>query len=380
MLLKVFLWGGLLLLFLTVCGFASLVLYGWMEASHYGNLTDTHDLPQRVDTIVAPYVAKRPHVRLAIGVSQRGTRFVKEFGPGEPGSVPSPEGNTMYEIGSVTKVFTGILLAHMEAEGRVTLDQSIATLLPTDVKLPAATEAITLRQLATHTSGLPRLPGNLDVHAIDPYAKYSARDIYQDLRAVKLESVPGKSSAYSNYGMGLLGHLLALKAGKNYDALLDETVCQPLALSDTVMQLSEEQQRRLAPGHTSAGKETSVWNFDVLAGAGALRSDVDDMLTFLEANLRPPDNALGRAMEKAHEVHFSGWMAHQGLAWQIEDDPYVDVRFHWHNGGTGGFVSYIGFIKSQDTAVVVLSNYSDNSDVDEMGLRILRYATKISLE
>lgn len=382
MLFKFLLWGFLLLVVLAVLGIAALLFYGWTQASHYNSLTDTHDLPRRIDEMATPYAAKRHNVRLVIGVSQRGKRYVKEFGdvPEQRADAPSP----IYEIGSVTKVFTGILLAHMAEQGTVRLDQPISELVPDQVKLPAPVQSVTLRQLATHTAGFPRLPSNLAVSSDDPYAKYSAEQMYADLSQLELDSEPGTSSDYSNYSMGLLGHLLALKAGKSYSDLIQETICQPLGMSSTALDLNEQQQARFVPGHSPNGKEHQPWGFDVLAGAGGLRSDVHDMLTFLEANLHPPEDELGRALKKAQEVHHARGFDQVGLAWQIQDDPYLNVRMHWHNGGTAGFVSFVGLVRSHDLAVAILANYGDafarDSSVDNMGVRILRYGTKISLD
>jgi D-alanyl-D-alanine-carboxypeptidase/D-alanyl-D-alanine-endopeptidase len=382
-LLKIVLWGGLILATLMVVGFLALFLYGFLENRHYANLKDTHDLPRHVEEMATPYVAKRKNVRLAVGITQRGKRFYKEFTPAGA-ETPKADGQPIYEIGSVTKVFTGILLARLENDGLVTLDQTIGTLFPDDAKPDAAIQALTLKHLATHTSGLPRLPSNLDVNSDNPYATYSAQQIYEDLSKVSLESEPGKTSSYSNYGMGLLGHLLARKSGKSYDELVQEKICVPLGMVSTTGKLNDQQKQRFVTGHSPNGKQTNAWDFDVLEGAGSLRSDVGDMLTFLEKNLHPPDDDLGKSLKRAQQVQFEHWTDDVGLGWQISADAYSNNRIHWHNGGTGGFISYVGFIAGQDVGVVVLSNYGDafagDTSVDRMGIRLLRYATKISLE
>jgi CubicO group peptidase (beta-lactamase class C family) len=238
--------------------------------------------------------------------------------------------------------------------------------------------------LATHTSGLARLPANFDAISTNqqnPYANYRATDLYQDLAAVVLTSKPGTKSDYSNYGFGLLGHVLALKAGKPYEALVKDTVCHPLEMRDTTIQLLAEQRQRLTPGHNPQGELVSNWDFDVLAPAGAFRSTAADLLKFVEANLAPAATPLGRSLTEAQRVQFETWSDKLGLAWQIEE-TIEGLTFHWHNGGTGGYASFIGFDKTHQTGVVILSNYGDamanDSSVDEMGMELLRLMSKIS--
>ena len=213
-LLKLLLYGGLFLVAMIVIGFICLFLYGWMENRHYENQADTKDLGQRADELAAPYVAQRKGSRLTIGIIQRSKRFYKEYSSTEVSNVTQVDGKPIYEIGSVTKVFTGILLARAEVEGLVSLDQSLGTLLPDDANVTGPVTELTLRQLATHTAAMPRLPGNLGVDSDNPYATYDAKQMYEDLAKVQLTGDPGKKSVYSNYGVGLLGHYCAHQSGQ----------------------------------------------------------------------------------------------------------------------------------------------------------------------
>jgi CubicO group peptidase (beta-lactamase class C family) len=350
----------------------------------FARLTDTRDLAARTDRLAAEYVARRPHARLVVGVLQRERQLVRGYGRAGPAV---PDGKLLYEIGSVTKVLAGVVLAALEAEGVVRLDDQIAGLLPADVVVPDAVGAITLRQLATHTAGLPRLPANLDATVKDeanPYANYTAPDLYAAVRTVRLAGTPGKKSDYSNFGMGLLGHLLALKAGASFDALVRRVVCEPLGMADTVVTPSPEQQARLMPGHTTRGRPTPGWDFDALAAAGALRSTADDLLAFLRANLGGADGVLGPALARAREVHFRTWLgSNQGLGWGVDQDDSTQMTVHWHNGGTGGSVSFVAFEASHRVGVVLLANSGDamagDDALDRLGLRLLRTATKVSL-
>jgi serine-type D-Ala-D-Ala carboxypeptidase/endopeptidase len=388
MLLQLFLWGLAVVVAAAVIFGVAVIVYAWRKDRAYSRLTDTRDLKARIDKMAVDYVAKRPNVCLVIGVLQGGQSYTKGFGRQAPVAAAIAEGEIVFEIGSVTKVFTGIALAKLEADGCLALDDSIRQHLPEDVVLSKAAEAITLRQLATHTSGLPCLPDNFEAAAQDhenPYVNYKARDLYDCLRGVKLLRRPGKKSEYSNLGMGLLGHLLALKANKPFEILIEELICEPLGMNSTTITLSPDQRRRLMPGHSPEGRPVSNWDLDVLAPAGAFRSTVEDMLKFLKVNLTAPDGPQGQALARAQEQHFSHWTGSNiGLGWHIENDVYTGLAIHWHNGGTGGYVSFVGLVKSHQLGVVLLSNYGDawsgDDTLDQMGFQILKNASKISLE
>jgi serine-type D-Ala-D-Ala carboxypeptidase/endopeptidase len=381
---KVFLVALAAVVLLIVLAAGALIARVAWQVRQYENLTDTHDLKARIDALAEPYIAQRPQVGLAIGVYQRGSRWFKGFGRRSADDPQAPGEETIFEIGSVTKVFTGVSLAHLVEQQSMHLGDSLSKHLPEDVKIVDALGPITLLQLATHTSGLPRLPDNLDPqNESDPYADYTAEDLYAALATTELDSPPGKTSSYSNFGMGLLGHVLSLHRQTGYESLVREVICQPLEMSDTVMTLSAEQQSRLTPGHDPKGKVVPNWNFDVLAPAGAFRSTARDLLTFVEANLAERDDALGGALKLARKKHHEHWSGDVGLAWQIKNSPEGLVQ-HWHNGGTGGYVSFVGFDHKHQIGVVLLSNYGDafagDDAVDRMGMEILKLATKVSLE
>jgi serine-type D-Ala-D-Ala carboxypeptidase/endopeptidase len=378
---------GLGLMALVGVLFVALLVYVLHEQRAYSATPDTHDLRKRIGTLGAQYIATRPNGALVIGLWQHDRGFIQGFGHCSSTNRSAPDGETLFEIGSVTKVFTAVTLAKMAEDGVVELDEPISHFLPEGVVSPRKEgREITLRQLATHSSGLPRLPVNFDAVSKDrqdPYANYQAADLYQSLAEVKLAARPGKRSTYSNYGFGLLGHLLALKAGTPYETLVKQTVCVPLGLTNTTISLSAEQKGRLAPGHDPEGKPVSNWNLNVLSGAGALRSNADDLLRFVAANLKPGSLPLSSALLEAQSTHFKGFGNAVGLAWQIEESV-AGQDILWHNGGTGGYVSFIGLDKNAHVGVVVLSNYGDvwrgDNTVDEMGMQILRWGSKISPE
>jgi CubicO group peptidase (beta-lactamase class C family) len=256
----------------------------------------------RIDPIVADYVASRENVGLVVGVVHGSHKHVYGWGRVARNSADVPDGQTVFEIGSITKVFTANLLADFMLAGRVRLMDRAGKFLPATVTMPAYRgHEIKLFHLATHTSSLPRLPDNLGKTIQDeknPYANYAVEDLHAFLNGCRLRRMVGSRVEYSNLGMGLLGHLLSLVDGRPYGQLVTERICQPLGMANTSVMLSEDQRRRLAQGHDEQGEPVPKWDLPTLAGAGALNSTAQDMLRYLEANLGSAPAALQPALLK----------------------------------------------------------------------------------
>lgn len=273
--------------------------------------------------------------------------------------------NSVFEIGSITKVFTGILLADMVLRGEVKLDQPVAELLPKDVRMPTrGGNVITLAHLSVQNSGLPRLPDNLAPKDMsNPYADYTVAQMYEFLGKHALRRDPGAQYEYSNLGVGLLGHALSLRAGKPYETLVRERILEPLGMTSTAITLTAAMRARLAQGHDGNGTPVPLWDLPTLAGAGALRSTVADMRRFIAAAASPPDNQIGRALKLSMEPRVTmNRSLTMGLGWHrihMEGDTLI-----WHNGGTGGYHSFAGFNARTKASVVLLANSSqDNDDI-----------------
>jgi D-alanyl-D-alanine-carboxypeptidase/D-alanyl-D-alanine-endopeptidase len=290
---------------------------------------------------------------------------------GASGAAVALDRNTVFEIGSVTKVFTTAVLAEMIQRGEVRLDDPISKYLPATVRVPSRNgRQITLLDLATQTSGLPRLPSNLNVTSmVNPYANYTVQQLYEFLSGHQLSRDIGSKFEYSNLGMGLLGHVLAIRAGESYETLVTERILVPLGMGDTHITLTPALRARLAPGHDDADTVVSNWDIPTLAGAGALRSTASDMLKFLAANLDSSLGPVARALAVAHVPlrDTDSQRMRIGLAW-ITITPF-DTPLVWHNGQTGGYHSFIGFDPARSRGVVVLANSSKN--VDDIGLHLL---------
>ena len=291
------------------------------------------------------------------------------------------DGRTLFEIGSITKVFTGILLAEMTERGEVRVEQPIAELLPANVVVPSRNgRQIRLVDLSTHTSGLPRMPDNFSPgDAGNPYVDYTIPQLYDFLRRHKLRRDIGVAAEYSNVGVGLLGHALARRAGTSYEALVTSRVLAPLGMTSTRITLSPPEIAKLAPGHNAGGREVPNWDLaEAFAGAGALRSNVDDMLTFLAANLTPPDNStLGRAIRRAQTAHFTGMDGRKvGLGWGLSLLKQ-ERNVLTHAGGTGGYLTFVALDPERRLGVVVLSNQVP--EVSRLGLHLLDSRVPVSL-
>lgn len=329
-------------------------------AAHQPQRTDRMpEAPRRpspaeiVKTLFAPGAGKPERPSVSLAWITGGKPQFAAFGSANP--------QTLYEIGSITKGLTGILLADMVAAGEVSFDDRLETLLPDGAGYPEAIRNITLVQLATHSSGLPRLPGNLAFGMKDssnPYAHYGAKELQAFLYGYVPQ--PGRTTItpeYSNLGAGLLGYVLALKAGMPYEALLKARVLEPIGMTDSTITLSDEQRTRLAPGHAK-GAIVSNWDLDALAGAGAVRSSAADMAKLLAALMHPPDSRIGRAIRVATEERGDLGAATIGLGW-ITSTPPNGRPFIWHNGGTGGYRAFIGFTADRKAGIVALTNGSE---------------------
>lgn len=296
---------------------------------------------------------------LVLGVMEAdgSTRIVSY---GDPGAGARPLGpDSVFEIGSVTKVFTTTLLADMVRRGEVSLDVPAQTYAPAGMTLPTRNgKAITLAHLAEQNSCLPRLPGNLDLSKVDmanPYAAYTTEMLSEFLASYQLPRDPGAEFEYSNLGMGLLGALLAYRAGMDYESLVRTRILTPLGMQMSGIALSPEMQARLAKGHSTEGAPAANWDLPSLAGAGALRSTMADMLKFLDANVGEPASDLERAMRIAQAPRFPlGGDAEIGLGWITINA--ASGSFVYHDGGTGGYGAIIAIDTKRNVGLVLLGN------------------------
>ncbi len=320
-----------------------------------------------VNELIRERVSSGSNPAIVVGVVEDGRTRIFAAGKAD---APNGrlDGNTIFEIGSITKVFTSTILADMVRKGDVSLDDPVEKFLPPTVRVPSRGRKITLLDLSLQHSGLPRLPDNLaprDVH--NPYADYSADSMFAFLSRYRLTRDVGAQFEYSNLGVGLLGEALSRRAGMTYEQLVTDRVLRPLGMSDTRITLTPDLKQRLIVGYDQLGHPTENWDVRGIAGAGALRSSANDMLKFAAAALTN-DGPLGPAFAMAEQPRRTLAATQRiGLNWLISSAGPLEIV--WHNGGTGGYRSYIGLDKRNQRAVVVLTNSANGAD--DIGQRIL---------
>ncbi|MDP5081599.1 MAG: serine hydrolase [Winogradskyella sp.] len=284
--------------------------------------------------------------------------------------------NTVYEIGSISKVFTTILLADEVLKGNMVLTDPISKYLPKTLNIPQRNaKVITLQDLATHTSGLPRMPDNFNpADPNNPFADYTVKQLYEFLSTYELTRDIGVQYEYSNLGMGLLGHILELHTGTPYENLILNRIAEPLGMNSTGIVFTTAMKEKLALGHNDQLEVVSNWDITTLAGAGAIRSTTSDMVKFIQANISTDDTALNKAMKLSHKIAFTDDNLNFkiGLGWHYATDNTIT----WHNGGTGGYRAFAGFLNNTNKGVVVLTN--SISSADQIGLKLLD--TPLNLE
>lgn len=294
-------------------------------------------------------------VGIVIGIVAPDRRRVIAHGrSGAPDGRPLTE-DTVFQIGSVTKVFTTLLLADMAQRGEVRLDDPAMRYLPPDVRMPRKDRDITLADLATHMSGLPAMPNGYDLTAPDPYAAFSDADLAAFLNAYEPDRAPGQAYAYSNLGVALLGRMLARSAGRDYEELLRERVLDPLGLSSTAVTLSADQAARLAPGHDRDLRPVDTWEMASLPGSGSLRSSVRDMMTALDAYLgyaeTPLEDAIALQLGAVRQP-IPGGIQMLGLSQRTLNG----VAIIGHDGGKEGYRAALAFNPQTRTGVAILAN------------------------
>jgi serine-type D-Ala-D-Ala carboxypeptidase/endopeptidase len=288
-----------------------------------------------------------------------------------------PDGETLFEIGSITKAFTGVLLADAVARKEVALEDPANSHLPKDLAIRMKSDQpITLLQIATHRSGLPVQPpliGFIARNSENPYADYTRPKLVNLMAELKPTREPGVKYEYSNLAVGLLGHALAHAAHANrYEELIQDRIARPLGMHDTGEAQTGAQKARIARGRTQKLEPTDPWEFATLEACGGLRSTANDLLVFAAANLGEKKTPLYPVLQASHErkAEAGSEKIDIGLCWHRlklkSGEPVV-----WHNGGTGGFRSMLAFTPGTKRAVVVLCAVGGATEVDKLAFQVL---------
>ncbi len=339
-----------------------------------GSFTPLAAQANSVDSIASTlrgWVAGHHLVGIAAGwIDSTGTQHVVAGTTRSNNGVAIDE-NTTFEIGSITKAFTGLLLADMVLRGEVALDDPAAKYLPGWALPKFNGREITLLDLATQSSGLPRLPDNFQpANAADPYADYGDARLRAFLEHYQLTRAPGAKYDYSNLGMGLLGRVLAARAGNSYESLVRARILDRLGMNSTRITVDSSAMRPIAEGNSAALDPVAAWHFDALQGAGALHSSLRDLLKLATALRDTTSGPLARVIAFAIRPRRSIEGADSiGLAWHHMRVSGEDIV--WHNGATAGFRSWLSADLKARRAVVVLAN-GGGVPADAIGVALQR--------
>ncbi|MTI32522.1 serine hydrolase [Xanthovirga aplysinae] len=327
-------------------------------------------IPHEVKENIKKRVENGINAGIVVGViNSEGTTFYS-YGVKSMKSKEAVDENSVFQIASLSKTFTGILLADLVVKNELNLDDPLQTLLPKGINAPTRNgHSIKLIHLANHTSSLPNLPRNFNMtNLINPYANYSEKLMYEFLNNHELTRDIGSEYEYSNYGMGLLGHLLATRYEMNYEEYLSDVILKPLGLENTSTVFSPQMKMNLAKGH-KIGVEVENWDYlSSFAGAAGIRSTPTEMLNYLGFNMGLKGSDLYSAMELSHEnTRREESNPLVGLGWRIR--TLDDKEILWHYGESGGYCAFLGFIKGGDKGVVVLTN--SYAGVTDIGMHLL---------
>jgi CubicO group peptidase (beta-lactamase class C family) len=331
--------------------------------------------------LVARIEAERQGTGIVVGVIDTKGKRVFAYGTMGIGDTRAVGGDTVFDLGSITKVFTALTLSVMVQRGEMALDDPVQEYLPADVHLHTrGVKQITLADLATHTAGFPSRPADLDPSDPKQAHGYPADLLYRFLSSYVPTRDPGTYYQYSSVGYGLLGEVLARKAGRSYEDLLKERITQPLGMNDTAITPSTTMLAHAPVGYDSHLKPVAHDQFRVLGSAGALRSTTNDLLTFLEAVLGYRETPLAPAMAAMVQTRRAGGspppftggrrgVTQIALGWNIYTDGPREIV--WKNGSVSGFRAFMGYDSTKRLGVVALINAQTASGADDIGLHLL---------
>lgn len=322
------------------------------------------------------YIKKRIDIGYSQGISigiidSTGTNFYN-YGKAFINSKVTPTENTIYEIGSITKIFTSSIYSILLDEGVFNINDKVGSYFSKS-ELNGDVRKIKLIDLATHTSGLPSFPNNLNINKPGNFSiGYDYKDFYEFLKVFNTQKKG--EYLYSNTGISLLAIVMEKATGKTYKELLEKYIIQELNMGSTFIKVPEKEQHRFAAG-SSLFVEKDHWDLsDVFVPVGGMKSSVADLIKFLKTNLqlidyKYSDSFIG-SIEIQKEISENNY---SGIGWKIRKNK--DERIIWHSGNTGGFSGFVGISDDQKKGVVVLAN--SNLNVNEIGLKLLDEKTKL---
>ncbi|MFT3827560.1 MAG: serine hydrolase [Chitinophagaceae bacterium] len=321
-------------------------------------------LDKKVDSLIKPFISKVNTVGIVVGVLENGKTHVYGYGEMVKDKGEVPGGNTLFEIGSLSKTFTATLLADLVEKGKINLSDPVNKYLPDSIPaLQFNGKPITIASLSNHSSGLPRMPGNIFFSSIpdNPYVKYDDAKLFAFLKRFKTTREPGAEYEYSNLAVGLLGVIIERVSGRSYEQQLKAVICKPLGLKQTTVTIGKTDSAYFAQGYDAQAqiKPVHSWEFISLAGAGAIRSGVNDLLLYAKAQVNAARTPLSKAIQLTHQQTFEFGQTRVALGWHI--NSFNNKSYMGHNGQTGGYCSSMLVDPVSGKAVVILIN--SNADM-----------------
>jgi CubicO group peptidase (beta-lactamase class C family) len=344
----------------------NLINYLWIT-SYENPINSLSNYPKEIAEIIFSKSKDLPNnAQVSIAIIQNGK--VNYYGIKKLNDTIKPSENqqNLFEIGSITKVFTSTVLASLVENKKIKLTDEINSYYPFAFKNNIR---LTFQSLANHTSGLPRLPENLDLsNNINPYKSYGKAKIEEYLKSfLKCETEPYTKYSYSNLGAGLLGYTLGLSQKTSFQSLLQKKIFDKYKMTSSVTS-SQNLGNRLVKGLNKNGETVSNWDFDALFGAGGILSTTEDLSKFINAQFNPQNKELELTRKTTFEIKGDTKI---GLGWHKPESKNAEDLF-WHNGGTGGYSSSIFMKVKERTAVIVLSNVFDANDkIDALSYDLL---------
>ncbi|MEO6520320.1 MAG: serine hydrolase domain-containing protein [Mucilaginibacter sp.] len=337
------------------------------DAKKIEKVASDNPLRSKLDSIVnkwlTGYIQTKGNIGLSAAVYYKGADHYYNYGETVKGNHKLPDVHTLYEIGSITKTFTATLLAKATIDGLVKLDDPVTKYLPDSVAANAGLKDLTLTQLSNHTSGLPRMPDNIDATVTDlnqPYEHYDEKHLFAFLKNFKAIRAPGSSYEYSNLAVGLLGVILEKVYHKPYEELVKLYITQPLQLPETKVRLTEEDVKHLAQGYDGAINPVAPWRQQATKAAGAIKSSAVDMLRYGKLQLPQFSNPLSKELKLIHQSTFQDAAYTIGLGWHYIQNEHDAVL--QHTGGTGGYRTALCVNLNRSLVVVVLTNNASTGD------------------
>lgn len=332
----------------------------------------------QIDSLASIYLESEFAKALSIGIIHNGEISYFNYGKISDENPDKPSENSIYEIGSISKAVTGTILQQLVEENKLQLDDVMCDFFPKEFCPWSEAKKISLLELSTHTSGIPRLPFSFFSSVKDmnrPYENHTKEEMFRFIKSYDPVPTKDREYAYSNYAFMILGYIMEQVEGKSYEQILLERILKPLKLYQTFVMGNQEIHSKIIQGHKSNGEKTPVWDMPTFPAPGGIRSTTTDMLRLLKHVMI--DSTGINSTQKQKSIGDNKWI---GLGWHIINYDFSEHDMILHNGQTGGYTSFAGFIEDHESAVVVLTNNSGLEDkesaCDLLGLDILKVLSK----